>query len=193
MGRMETALIVSSSEKGKDFLENLLKECGFLRPAFAANGGEARRLLLEQNFDLVVINAPLQDEFGHELAMTLTRTTDFGILLMVKAELLDAVSAKVEDYGVFVIPKPIGKQLFFQTIKLVNASRKRVLGLRQENGRLQQKIEEMRLIDRAKCTLIQYLGFTEQQAHRYLEKQAMDLRVTRREVAEQVLRTYETR
>ena len=190
---METVLIVSSSQKGKEFLTGLLAECGFLQPAFAANGGEARRLLLEQNFDLVVINAPLQDEFGHELAISLTGTTDSGILLMVKAELLDAVSAKAEDYGVFVIPKPLGKQLFFQSVKLVKASRKRVLGLRQENGLLQQKIEEMRLIDRAKCTLVQYLGFTEPQAHRYLEKQAMDLRVTRREIAEQILRTYETR
>ena len=51
----------------------------------------------------------------------------------------------------------------------------------------------MRLVDRAKCTLVQYLGFTEAQAHRYLEKQAMDMRMTRREVAEEILRTYETR
>ena len=87
----------------------------------------------------------------------------------------------------------MGRQLFFQTVKLIHASRKRVLGLQKENGRLQQKIEEMRLVDRAKCTLVQYLGLTEPQAHRYLEKQAMDMRMTRREVAEEILRTYETR
>ena len=50
----------------------------------------------------------------------------------------------------------------------------------------------MRLIDRAKCVLIQYLTMTEPQAHRYIEKQAMDTRTTRREVAQQILRTYET-
>ena len=53
------------------------------------------------------------------------------------------------------------------------------------------KGEEIRLVDRAKCVLIQVLSMTEPQAHRYLEKEAMDRRVTRREVAEQVLRTYE--
>ena len=68
-----------------------------------------------------------------------------------------------------------------------------MVGLQKEHGRLQQKIEEMRLVDRAKCTLVQYLGLTEPQAHRYLEKQAMDMRMTRREVAEEILRTYETR
>ena len=190
---METVLIVSSSEKGREFLTELLIGCGFERSSYAANGGEARRILLEQPFDLVVINAPLQDEFGHELALSLTQSTDSGILMLVKAELADAVSAKVEDYGVFVIPRPVGLQLFFQTVKLIHASRKRVLGLQKENGRLQQKIEEMRLVDRAKCTLVQYLGLTEPQAHRYLEKQAMDMRMTRREVAEEILRTYETR
>lgn len=103
----------------------------------------------------MVINAPLQDEFGHDLALSLTQSTDSGILMLVKSDLADAVSARVEDYGVFVIPRPVGRQLFFQTVKLVNASRKRILGLRKENGRLQEKIEEMRLVDRAKCTLVQ--------------------------------------
>ena len=57
--------------------------------------------------------------------------------------------------------------------------------------RLQDKIEEIRLVSRAKCVLIEVLGMTEPQAHRYLEKQAMDLRCTRREVAQGVLSTYE--
>ena len=48
----------------------------------------------------------------------------------------------------------------------------------------------MRLINRAKCTLIEYLKFTEPQAHRYIEKQAMNNRQTRREVAEKILKTY---
>ena len=46
-------------------------------------------------------------------------------------------------------------------------------------------------MDRAKCALIQYLQMSEPQAHRYLEKQAMDMRLTRAEVARSVLQTYE--
>ena len=71
-------------------------------------------------------------------------------------------------------------------------SRSRILGLQNRNLQLQEKIEEIRLVDRAKCALIQYLDMTEPQAHRYLEKQAMDMRCTRREIAEAVLRTYES-
>nr|WP_283242870.1 ANTAR domain-containing protein [Fumia xinanensis] len=82
--------------------------------------------------------------------------------------------------------------MFYQAIKLISASRRRILGLKNENVRLQKKIEEIRLVDRAKCALIEYLGMTEAQAHRHIEKQAMDLRMTRREVAQGILQTYES-
>ena len=64
--------------------------------------------------------------------------------------------------------------------------------LKFQNQKLQDKLEEIRLIDRAKCVLIQYLNMTEQQAHRYIEKQSMDLRQSRVVTAESILKTYES-
>ena len=49
----------------------------------------------------------------------------------------------------------------------------------------------MKLINRAKFMLMQYLGFDENQAHKYLEKQAMDKRITRLEVAIEIIKIYE--
>ena len=63
--------------------------------------------------------------------------------------------------------------------------------VRHENEQLLQKLEELRLVTRAKCLLVQNLAMTEADAHRYIEKQAMDLRVPRVRVAEDILRTYE--
>ncbi|MEE1492275.1 MAG: ANTAR domain-containing protein, partial [Massilioclostridium sp.] len=111
--------------------------------------------------------------------------------LLVKSELADDISAQVEDFGVLVVSKPLSRQLFYQSIKLVMVTRRRILGLKTENDKLQNKIEEIRLVNRAKCVLIQVLKLTEPQAHRYIEKQAMDLRLTRRAVAENILKTYE--
>ena len=79
----------------------------------------------------------------------------------------------------------------YKSIKYICISRKKYLGLQSENERLKVKISEIRLIDRAKCILIQYLNMSEPQAHRYIEKQAMDLRVTKKEIAENILKTYE--
>lgn len=92
--------------------------------------------------------------------------------MIVKNDNADAVSERMEDAGVMVISKPLSRQLFFRSIKFISASRKRLLGLQTENLKLHKKLEEIRIINRAKLALMQYLGFTEQQAHRYLEKQA---------------------
>ena len=75
--------------------------------------------------------------------------------------------------------------------KLVVASHRRMMGIQRENDKLQNQIEEIRLVNRAKCTLIERLSMTEPQAHRFVEKQAMDMRTTRAEIARGILNTYE--
>ncbi|MFQ9680350.1 MAG: ANTAR domain-containing protein [Ruthenibacterium lactatiformans] len=54
------------------------------------------------------------------------------------------------------------------------------MGLQRQNNILQQKIDDIRLVDRAKCALIQYRLLTEPEAHKYIEREAMDSRRTRR-------------
>ena len=188
---MVSALLVSSSEKGREMLRELMRRGPEISPAVAASGAEARRLAAEVEYDLVVINAPLSDELGDGLSCTLAMDTSAGILLLVRAETADEIAEKVEDVGVMVLGKPLGRAMFYQALKMVAAARRRVLGLKQENRKLQSKIEEIRLVDRAKCMLIQYLSMTESQAHRYIEKQAMDRRVTRGEVARSILGLYD--
>lgn len=184
-------MVVAGTEQGKTFLSDLLKARAFDRVIAVSSGGEARRAMIQDSFDLVVVNAPLRDESGFELAISVTQTTDSSVLVLVKSEAADEAAEQVEDFGVLVVPKPVSRQIFYQTLKIATASRKRMLGLKQENSKLQKKIEEIKLVDRAKCALIQYRHLTEQEAHRYLEKQAMDQRLTRREVAGEIIKTYE--
>ena len=188
---MESVFIVSSSQQAADLLSGLLGTAGYRQTAYAKSGAEARRMLIDNDFGLILVNTPLTDEFGHELAISVSQMTTAGVMLLVKNEIADEVSARVEDYGVLVVAKPVIRPLFFQALKLVSAARNRIVGLQSENVRLQSKIEEIRLVDRAKCALIQYLNMTEPQAHRYIEKQAMDMRTTRREIAQNILKTYE--
>lgn len=188
---MSCALIVSTSEKGKSFFTDLIKTVGISDIVTVSNGSEARRIINRTQFDLVVINAPLSDEFGHELSILIGKSYNSGVLLVVKNDIADAISSKVENYGVFVIEKPLNRQFVYKSIKYICVARQKYLGLQNENERLKMKISEIRLIDRAKCILIQYLNMSEPQAHRHIEKQAMDLRVTKKEIAENILKTYE--
>lgn len=188
MGRV---LLASGSDKGIELLSQLLKVSGYNQITNTNSGNDARRCINQNEYELIVINTPLSDEFGHELSIKAAESSNSGIILICKSDISDDVSDKLSCYGVCVIPKPVNKAIFHQSVKLVSATRSRMLGLQTENFKLQTKIEEIRLINRAKCCLIQYLKFSEPQAHRYIEKQAMDTRQTRKEVALNILSTYE--
>lgn len=185
---MEEKVLIVSTEKNRAGLIQLVRECGFPSPSVAGCGGDARRLMLETPYALILINAPLPDEFGADLALGAARGQDAGVVLVVRNEQADEVSAWVESGGVFVVEKPVSRQMFHRALKLVEAARHRMWALREENARLRLKLEELRLVGRAKCLLIERRGMTEQGAHRYIEKTAMDLRETRRDVAQDILR-----
>ena len=188
---MDSVLIVSNTGTTLGIISDLLQSQPISRIVTAQGGAEARRSLLESEFDLIIIDSPLPDEFGDDLALHAAESTTSSIILIVKSENVYDVNATVEDAGVFVLPKPVSPVFFYQACKLLYASRRRVSFLENENQKLQHKIEEIRLIDRAKLLLIQMLNMTEAQAHRYIEKQAMDLRQSRIACAENILKTYE--
>ena len=188
---MESILIVSSSKKAIDFFTEVLSQNSYEEVITVKNGGEARRLLVEREFDLCIINAPLIDEFGDGFAKNVVSNGIGQVILIVNMDIYDEVSDKVEEYGIITIGKPMNKNIFWSALKLANATYNKISKLKRENSKLLQKIEDIRMIDRAKFILIQYLNMTESEAHRYIEKQAMDMRTTKRIIAEGILRTYE--
>ncbi len=70
------------------------------------------------------------------------------------------------------------------------AARERLRSIETKSASLEDKMEEIRLVNRAKWLLISELKMTENEAHRYIEKQAMDRCVSRREVASEIFKTY---
>ncbi|MBC8532849.1 ANTAR domain-containing response regulator [Yeguia hominis] len=184
-------LIVSSAEKGAAYISELLNPRAYDAVAVAKSGTEARRMLISETYELVVINAPLSDEFGHELAIRVAEDGASGVILIVKNELFDEICHRVGDDGVLTVAKPVSRHLFYQAVKLLEAVQARWRKLEKENRKLQVKLEEIRIVARAKCILMEYLNMSEGDAHRYIEKQAMDLRTTKKTVAENVLKTYD--
>jgi response regulator NasT len=92
---------------------------------------------------------------------------------------------------VLLVTKPVIPQLFEQAVRVGLACRNRMLLYKTENEKLQKKYEELKIIDRAKCLLIEHMRITEEEAHRVLEKEAMDSRLPRVRVARQVLAKFE--
>ncbi len=136
---MDSVLIVSSSDKSIGLLSQLINAWAVTKITSAKNSGEARRLVNTIDYDLVIINTPLLDEFGDELATSITEMSSSGVILIIKNEIADEISAKVSDYGVLVVSKPIARQVFYQALKLAIASKKRMTGLISENNLFTEK------------------------------------------------------
>lgn len=185
---MKSALIVSNTEKSTLYFLKVLVENGYEEIVTAKNCGEARRLLIDGDFNLYIINTPLLDEFGEHFALSTATGGTGQVILVVQEELLDEIASEVENMGVITIAKPISKEVFWSVLKLVDATSFKMTALVNENRKLLQKIEDMRLVGKAKCVLARDRGMSEEEAHKYIEKKAMDLRMTRKEIARWVIR-----
>lgn len=188
---MNRAFIVSSDREITDRAVILLKSEGFAVRSFSCANALRRSFKEQSEPDIVLIDAPLTDEFGQDLALELSESSTSGLVLLCRSDMTDDMAEKVSDTGIAVVSKPLNSSELRAALKFVAAARSRMMGLKKENAGLLSKIDEMRLINRAKRALMEYLRFTEPQAHRYIEKQAMNTRQTRREVALRILATYE--
>jgi response regulator NasT len=189
MAAGEKALIVAA--QGSDKLKQWLSEIQTGEIVITTNAAGARRMTAGDAYALMLINAPLADETGLELAIDLAKRTTATVILLVKTELAPMVSDAATEAGVLIVTKPVIPQLFEQAIRVGLACRNRMLLYKSENERLQKKYEELKIVDRAKCLLIEHMRITEEEAHRVLEKEAMNARIPRVRVAKQVLERFE--
>ena len=188
--RKYRVLVAGANDKLGESIAALLPKNEYEPPVFAASVGEIRRLALESTMDLVVLNTLLKDEFGTRLALDLA-DYNIAVLLMVQGDVFDQVCYKVEDYGVLTLAKPVSRQSFYTAVKLLTAMRAKMLRMEKKNQALQEKMQDIRTINRAKWLLITNLQMTEDEAHYHIEKKAMNSRLSRREAAEEIIRTYD--
>ena len=188
--RTYSVLIVTASDSFVSSVMPLLPITDYWPVTTARSVGEARRRIAETDFDIVLSNAPLTDDFGMRLAIDICTNSGAGVLLMVKNDLFNDIYAKVVSYGVITLSKPTNLQMVAQNLRILCATRERMRQMQARQATVEEKIEEIRLVNRAKWLLIECLGMTEPEAHRYIEKQSMDERISKREVAENIIKTY---
>lgn len=183
-------LIAGKTEEICDSIAQLLLELDCDNISTFTSGTIIRGVDISK-FDSVIISTPLSDEFGLDLVADISKDAKNGIVVLAKREIADEVQKKIRFTGAFVLPRPFNKALLVQTIKLAEIAHIGMAKLEEENRQLSQQLSDMKIVNRAKSMLMQYLNLTEEQAHRHIQKQAMDLRKTQRAVAEDILKTYQ--
>ncbi len=181
-------LLVSPSEKFHTATRELLPPGEFWPVESAANEAEARRRLQHEPFDIVLIDTPLRDAFGSGLAMEICDSSNAGVLLFVAAERCSEIYYQVLEHGVFCLAKPTNARMVEQQLRVLCAMRERLRRFEAKQQTVDEKIAEIRLVNRAKWKLIEARGLSEEEAHKQIEREAMDRRLPRRAVAEAILR-----
>lgn len=146
--------------------------------------------ILKEDTSLVIVNAPLKNEFGLELAVNCLEY-GCGVIIAAPQKVCGEIAAKIGSRDIFILPKPFNHTTLLQTVRFVMLTKASSDVLKTEKEQLEGKLRDTKLIDRAKCVLVQYLRISEKDAHRQIQKRAMDMRTTQAEVAKDIIKTYE--
>ncbi len=116
--RTYSVLIVTASNSFTDRVMPLLPMTDYWPVSTARSVGEARRKLTDTEFDIVLINTPLPDDFGMGLAIDICSGSGAGVLLLVKSDQYNDVYAKVVGYGVITLSKTTSRQMVAQNLRI---------------------------------------------------------------------------
>ncbi|MBR7072977.1 MAG: ANTAR domain-containing protein [Eubacterium sp.] len=185
-----SVLVVSSADNFHSAMAAMLPEVSFQPVVNVVSVAAAQRAVAEQSFDFVIINAPLKDDLGMRFAIDCSVSKNALVLFLISNEIHGDVYAKVAEHGVFTLPKPMNKQSMNNALRWLLTAKRKLTGFERKTNKIEDKMEEIRLVNKAKWLLISNEGLLEPEAHRYLEKEAMDRCTTRKQIAQEVIEKY---
>lgn len=185
-----STLVISPTSAFAQFAQELFAQNSFYPIKKVISVTEARHALSIRQYDVLIVNYPLMDETGLELSMEMSRDCSSVVLLMVPSVSYSEIEAKTRGSGVFMLRKPFSIQTLSQAFSYLRSASDRVRSVQSGRVKLEEKIDEIRLVSRAKMILMENLNMSEEEAHKYIVKEAMDRCITKREVATTVLSTW---
>ena len=186
-----SALLVSGSAAQTQRISALLTRSRIVPFDHAGSAQQALAKFDAGGIDGVLIAEPIVGSSGRELALQLKKRHCMAVLLLTAPENYAVSASLLEQSGVLVLPIDAPESLIVQTIRLLTAVRIQLEQMQHKTEKLEAKVADIRIINRAKLLLVQHLQMTEMEAHKYIEKQEMDTSMRRRTIAENIIRTYE--
>lgn len=185
---MEQILILSGSGSAAASLAGFLKDSFQCSTRILQSAYQAKSALeKDARTELVVINSPLIDESGVDLAKYVTQNTNSNCILLLKQEQAEQLAWLTQQHQVIVLGRPLNKPVLYQLIRTLEIAMRRCERILEDNRRLEQKLRDVRTVDRAKFLMMEYEGMTEDAAHAYLEKYAMDKRMRKAIAAMEII------
>ncbi len=189
--RRYSILIVSASEQLNTFIKRVISDGRFDGIEIRKSVAKAAQELAGRHYDVVLVNTPLPDDFGTELVMNICSKYTSGVLVLAPGDVSDDVTERTIDYGVTVLAKPVTARGLERNLRHLCAIQDKILNTEKKILSLEEKLQEMRIVNQAKCLLIEKEHISEEEAHRRIGKNAMDRCVSRKVIAQEIIDRWE--
>ena len=151
---------------------------------------EAERKLAQLDPALVVWQCDAPGLPALRQCVRLAEGSEAVFLLLVRPGTYEAVWRFVQAAGICVMSWPAPQEVFRQTLRNLLLLKKSLRAMQEKTDQLQSQLQDMKRIQKAKSLLMNQLGMSEADAHRWIEKAAMDRCVKKRGIAETIIRMY---
>ncbi|MGH3505528.1 MAG: ANTAR domain-containing response regulator [Nocardioidaceae bacterium] len=168
-------------------LAEMLTEAGYDVVGQSGDGQQAVALVEELTPDLVVLDVKMPKLDGISAAARVTEQRIAPVVILTAFSQRDLVERASEAGAMAYLVKPFTKADLVPAIEMARSRFAEVVQLESEVSDLTERLETRKLVDRAKAILQESLGVTEPAAFRWIQKTAMDLRLSMRAVAEGVV------
>ena len=166
-------------------LVEMLTEAGYEVIAQAENGAVAIELAKEHKPDLAILDVKMPEVDGITAA---EQIISISPVLMLTAFSQRELIERARDAGVMAyVVKPFSINDLVPAIEIAISRHKQMKSLEAEVADIYERLESRKVIDRAKGILMKALNLSEPEAFSWIQKTAMDRRISMKEVAAAVI------
>ncbi|HVV30594.1 MAG TPA: response regulator [Mycobacteriales bacterium] len=168
-------------------LKEMLEEEGYEVCGEAGDGETAVRLAHELRPSLVILDVKMPVMDGVAAAVQIARARVAPVVMLTAFSQSELVEQARDAGAMAYLVKPFGKRDLLPAIEMATSRFAEIAALEQEVSDLHERLETRKLVERAKSTLQTERGMSEPDAFRWIQKSAMDRRVSMRSIAEAIL------
>jgi response regulator NasT len=168
-------------------LAEMLAEEGYDVVAAVEDGEQAVSRAEELRPDLVILDVKMPRLDGIAAAQRIASQRIAPVVMLTAFSQRDLVESARDAGAMAYLVKPFGKSDLMPAIEMAVSRFAELQQLEAEVADLSERLETRKVVDRAKGVLQEKLGLSEPDAFRWIQKTAMDLRLSMREVADGVV------
>lgn len=165
-------LIAAGTEKTCTTYKEMLGENNY--EITAVTEAAAVRALDPDDFSVFFISLPLADESGIKLLDELAGKAEVPICAVVRPDIPEKAHNRLVKDNAYILKRPVSRSNMLLAAELLSSFYGKSAGMRARISELERKNDEIKLMSRAKLVLIETRGMTENDAHRYILRTAMN-------------------